>query len=184
MAIITPEAAYKMAQSANFRNFEREQVTEHFFWSEVFHNRPRFDIRSADVQIFKNGLKQAELMEQIRVYLRKKLDDKACIKVTSWWRSPLVNTQQKGAKGSMHLQALATDFVVPGYEDKQGNRRVQALLVPYRMTLPFSIEITNGEWTHIDSRPARIVFENQGNGNYKVWNLQEEYAFVKACGGA
>ena len=184
--IVSPQEAFNYCQGAGatIAGLSNVKVSENFTWAEVFTNRTILQTKQAGLKIFQNAKVQADLLEEIRQHLKNKMGAGVVMKVTSWYRPPAVNSAIKGAaKGSMHLQALATDFIVPGFGDVAGNRRVQALLIPVKDEIGFCLEITNGKWTHVDNRQSHIVFENKGNGAYPVWGLAHMKAFVRAYGG-
>jgi len=101
------------------------------------------------------------------------------ITITSGFRTAAHNSSIKtAAKGSMHLYGLAADFVVSGLEPPQ----VQAKLMAVKDKLGICVEITHGNWTHIDLRPSCIVFENLGNREYKTLSLAEIKEFIRKHG--
>lgn len=153
-------------------------VSPNFTWAEVFTNRSLAEAKAAPLKIFENALFQAGKLEKIRAYLRLKLGKGVSIIVTSWYRPSGANASVGGAKGSSHLTALATDFIIPGFGDVTGNRKIQALLIPMKDDIGFCLEITNGKWTHVDARSAHFVFENKGNGQYPVLGLEALKAFI------
>jgi hypothetical protein len=177
--IVTPDKMFGTVRAEGFRMDKlNTRITEHFTWAEVFHNRTLVEVQQAGLPIFKNGLTQARLMERIRVYLSQKLGHEAIIIVKSWFRSLAANRSAGGASRSSHLQALATDFSVVGYEGEAGNRYIQALLIPFVFPTCFCLELTGGPWTHADSRLLRYVFDNKG----RVLTGAEQKAFVKQWG--
>ena len=174
---------YCQGAGATMDGLKRLKISENFTWGEVFTNRTILQAKQAGLQIFRNAEIQAEKLEKIREYLKNKLGPGVVMIVTSWYRPPAANAKAGGARGSMHLQALATDFIVPGFGDVAGNRRVQAILIPVKDQIGFCLEITNGKWTHVDNRQSHIVFENKGNGQYPVRGLEWMKSFVRANGG-
>lgn len=181
--------ARQVFDSVQARGFQLEQmkqwrVSQHFTWAEVFTGRSLLHVKQAPLIIFENAAeRQAPLMERIRAYLREHLDEDAVIRVTSWYRPPEVNQAIKGAASkSLHLRALATDFVVPGYESTAGNKKVQAVLLPQYKAMGFALEITNGSWTHADSRLEPIIFERKPNWTYVTWDERLIKHFLHAHG--
>jgi hypothetical protein len=154
------------------------QISDNFTWAEVFHNRGIDEIRSAPVGIYQNALVQARLMEIVRSQLRAKFIPNASIQVSSWWRSPKANQAIGGAKKSQHLQALATDFVVPGLASVEGNKTVQASLLTMMRAIGFCLEITGGQWSHVDARRDCIAFRPDGS----VLTSQDEVLFIQRFG--
>lgn len=186
MAIVTPQQIYQYVHSPEFSvvALGKLMVSPHFSWGEVFTNRKMSEIRSASISIFHNAVQQAARMEKVRAYLGKKLGREVFIDVSSWYRSPGANQAVGGATGSSHLVALATDFTVRGYADEKGNKFIQALLIPAKDSIGFCLEITNGKWTHVDGRPAHIVFENLGGNRYRTLNVVQMQDFIRKYGVA
>lgn len=182
MGIITPIQAYDLVHRPEFRRetLKGRNVSENFGWLEVFANRSLAEVRGADKTIFINAFKQARIMELVRAHIRAHLKTDAIIQVISWYRSPAANAAAGGANRSSHLAALATDFVVPGIAPV----KVQAWLAGVKDSIGFCLEITNGNWTHVDARALRIVFENLGNGRYKTLTPAEILAFRRKHGAA
>lgn len=174
---------YCQGAGATMDGLKKLKISENFTWGEVFTNRTILQAKQAGLQIFKNAVVMATKMERVREYLRNKLGQGVVIIVTSWYRSPAANAKAGGVSKSSHLSALAVDFIVPGFGDVAGNRRVQAILIPVKDQIGFCLEITNGKWTHVDNRQAHFVFENKGNGQYPVWSLEHMKTFVRAYGG-
>jgi zinc D-Ala-D-Ala carboxypeptidase len=179
MSIITPEAAFNLIRSPGFKltDLKEVRVSEHFTWAEVFQHRSLSEVLRAGLVIFQNALIQAQKMERIREYLRGLLGE-VVIVVSSWYRSTMINNMVGGAKGSQHLLGLAVDFTVPGHSPA----KIQALLIPQKDKIGFCLEITNGNWTHVDNRPSHIVFENLGKGQYKTLGVIEMQNFIRKYG--
>lgn len=177
MQILSPQQAHGYIHSAWFTAYTLKtyHISEHFTWAEVFHNRTLADMRSAGITIYQNALQQAQRMEKVRAYLSKKLKRDCPVTVISWWRSPMANSAVGGSNKSQHLLALATDFTVEGVKPSL----VQALLIPEKDRIGFCLEITNGNWTHIDGRPKHIVFVNAGGGAYPVMTLPQMQEFIR-----
>jgi uncharacterized protein YcbK (DUF882 family) len=144
--IISPEHAHARAQTGEYNKLRKAFVSEYFSWGEVFRSRSNTAINRCGITIFRNALVQARTMEKIRKLL------KAPILVTSWYRDLQTNIAVGGANKSLHLSALATDFVAAGFEGVMGNQKVQSLIAPYVQVWGLGLEDTNGDWTHVDSR--------------------------------
>lgn len=70
-----------------------------------FHNSPKHNSPE-----YKNLLRLAETMEQVRVVCNSKP-----ILISSGYRQPNVNAAVGGSKTSVHMQGLAADFICPEY---------------------------------------------------------------------
>lgn len=176
--MMTAEEAQALVLRPDFKPelLQGRLISENFTWADVFKNRTLLEIKNVGTAIFHNAVQQAALMEKIRAWLRERFDPNARIYVTCWWRSVEANRLAHGALNSQHLYALATDFIVPGYESIEGNQRVQGCLIAFKRTQAFSLEITGGNWTHADSREIAIAFQPDGH----VFTLDQEEAFQNA----
>jgi hypothetical protein len=185
-AIVSPSVAYSIVHSLGFTldKLKQIKVSENFTWAEVFHNRTLLDVKSARIEIYKNALATAGRLEAIRRFLRELTGRALVIHITSWYRSPAANAAAGGVNRSQHMLGLAADFVVPGYQGVRGNQYIQAHLIGLKDTVKFCLEITNGQWCHIDCRPSNIVFENKGGGQYPVLTLAQRNAFIHKYGKA
>ena len=181
MEIVAAETAYNRVHASDFtlEKLKNWRVSESFAWSEVFMHRSLWEIKSATLTVFHNAQKLTTVLEQIRDTLRQKLDPDAVMVCSSWWRSPAANTKAGGAKYSQHLIGSALDFYVPDYESINGNRRIQALLIPRLKAWGFCLEITDGKWTHVDDRNGAFAFDSESH----VLTDAESKAFVRAYGG-
>jgi hypothetical protein len=181
--IASPQEAYNIVHGKGFTlgTLQTISVSENFTWAEVFTNRTMSEVQRAGMNIFQNAFLQAGRLEKIRAFLRQRFGPIA-MDVSSWYRSTAANMVAKGATGSSHLLALATDFTVRGYESADGNRRIQAYLITMKDKIGYCLEITNGQWTHVDGRPAHIVFENLGKGQYRTWGIADMKAFMSKYG--
>lgn len=186
MAVTSPKAVFELIHSASFTltMLKAHNVSEHFTWAEVFTNRTLLEVKQAPIVVLQNAVEHSKLLEKVRAYLREKLGEKTVIVIKSWWRSLAANATWGGAKKSQHLLAFAADFYVPGYESIESNKKIQALLIAMKDKIGFCLEITNGDWTHVDGRPARIVFENIGGGQYSTWGIAQMSKFMKRYGVA
>jgi hypothetical protein len=147
-----PDEAFQLGQVGKFNALRAEKITEHFTWGEVFMNCQNYEILNCPMHYFNNALIQADTMEKVREVFG------VPIMVHCWYRDPLHNMQVKGKKGSYHLQALATDFHVQGYEGITGNLHVQHILEFKPFMESCGLEYTHGSWTHVDSRGYKARF--------------------------
>lgn len=179
--ITSANDAYRIAHLPDFNGFKNERVSPNFLWSEVFRNAPVSEIRRTSMTIYNNAVRQSIIMEAIRAEIRASVKADAVMVVTSWYRSPAMNRKAGGSSKSQHLFALATDFFVPNLNTISGHKKIQACAIRLLITnkLTASVEITNGLWTHVDARVAKVVFEKIGPGKYKTLSLPEQRVFVE-----
>ncbi|HXU26257.1 MAG TPA: D-Ala-D-Ala carboxypeptidase family metallohydrolase [Bacteroidia bacterium] len=88
-----------------------------------------------------NAKRMAELMEQVRNILGKP------IIVNSMYRSPAVNKAVGGASTSMHLKALACDFICPQFGTPY--EVAERLQKEGGFTITYDQLIYEGTWVHI-----------------------------------
>lgn len=179
--IVSPEQMYKVVHSPGFTLDKLNvHISQNFTWAEVFHFRTLYEVQQAEFKIFQNAFTQSGLLERVRAYLTQKLGRPAVMIVTSWYRSLAANLAAHGSGHSSHLEALATDFVIQGFESEDGNRYIQTLLIPFVFPARFCLELTGGKWTHVDSRVFRFVFDLNGH----VLTGEEQKAFMQKWGKA
>lgn len=148
----TPKQIYDLVQSGWHGNLSEYPISEHFTWGEVFTNCSRSDIQQCARSNFDNALKQAQLMEEIRAFL------KVPIIVHCWYRSESHNERVGGAPHSYHKKALATDWHALGYESAARNLEIQKRLDNAPFMQKAGLEFTGGTWTHSDSRGVKARF--------------------------
>ena len=88
-----------------------DKISEHFTWREVTFSetaiRAGIDNTPPD-ELLPNIQRMANFMEQVRFVLGGRP-----IFISSWYRSPEVNSTIGGSKSSAHMKGLACDFVCP-----------------------------------------------------------------------
>jgi zinc D-Ala-D-Ala carboxypeptidase len=83
-------------------------VSEHFSWGEVQYSttaKARGIDNTVPESLHTNVLNTAARMEKVRAMLGN-----APLRVTSWFRCPILNKSIGGSKTSAHMQGLAVDF--------------------------------------------------------------------------
>jgi hypothetical protein len=155
MVIISPGSAYQLAQNHQLATLQQSHLSAHFTWGEVFTQCRDAEIQACPLSCFENAFRQAETMEQVRALWDRPLA------VHSWYRDAAHNRRIGGAPKSYHLQGLATDFHIHGFEGIQGNKAIQHTLdqVPFMQVC--GLEFTGGNWTHVDSRGVGARFGNR-----------------------
>ena len=137
-------------------------MTPHFSIDEVEHSNTaeRVGIPNKLPEHLKsNALVTAQGMEDVRSLLGKP------IPISSWYRSPRLNSYIGGAKASQHLLAQAVDFICPAFG------------TPYKIAdairksnIQFDQLIYEYTWVHISfvaANPRRQVLTKQHNtGGY------------------
>ena len=146
------EALTLRSTDQGIEKLKREKVSKYFTWEEVFVNRSEEEIKSTTDKILKNAIEHALKMDIVRDYLG------APITVTSWYRSPSSNIRAGGAPKSIHMIGKATDFVIKALKPSEVQKRLLDLYIKEE----FVLEITNGNWTHVDTRGYAGVIERIG----------------------
>lgn len=113
-----------------------------FRWKEALY-LPQWETHCfPDYEQYRNVLKTAEIMEEIR----KKLGNRP-IKITSWVRPKQYNEKIGGAWLSGHIYGMAVDFVHSEMDSDQVRERLRGHLD----TLNIRMEDLDGaSWVHID----------------------------------
>lgn len=137
-------------------------MTPHFSLEEVEHSNTADRIGIPNTlpdHLKSNALLAAQGMEEVRRLLGKP------IPISSWYRSPRLNSYIGGAKGSQHLLAQAIDFICPAYGSPY--KVADALR---KSNIQFDQLIYEYTWIHISfvaSNPRQQVLTKQPNrGGY------------------
>lgn len=123
-----------------------DELSEHFTWQEVIASNKAKALKLDNTlpdnlkAVAKNTALQMELVRTI-------LGNKS-IKVTSWYRSPELNTAitRNPNSKSQHVRAEAVDFICPKFGTPY---EVCLELVKYKDVLKFDQLIYEGTWIHI-----------------------------------
>lgn len=138
-------------------------LTPHFSWDEVERSdtaiRRRLDNR-LPAQLGENVQQTARHLEAVRELLGNHP-----IRVTSWYRSPALNTAIGGSKTSKHIEGLAVDFQPTGLDLESAFERIaEAPEIPFDQLI---IERTRdgARWIHLGfttGTPRREVLRADG----------------------
>ena len=118
---------------------------QHFKWKEALY-LPSWDIHVFPYEdIALNIIQTANRMDAIRNILGKP------IHVVNWYRPPSYNQEIGGSKFSQHMNGLAVDFYVKGYNSEV----VRELLLDFLVRLNIRMEdLPGANWVHIDLGPV------------------------------
>jgi zinc D-Ala-D-Ala carboxypeptidase len=118
-------------------------LTDNFTWAEavVTHNRAGIVNTIQGESTMGNILNTAMHMEKVRECLGG-----VPILISSWYRSPALNTQVGGARNSDHLLGAAVDFIAPAYGTPL---EICKKLVQDKNLLGFKQLILEHSWVHI-----------------------------------
>lgn len=115
-------------------------------------------------EVLSNIQSAAMSMERVREKLGKN-----SIIVSSWYRSPALNTKAKGSKTSAHMQGWAIDFTCPGYGTID---MVMRTIIDSDINYDQIINEYDGAWCHISfdpkNRKQKLAITSQGTKEY-VW---------------
>lgn len=138
-------------------------VTPHFSWAEVTRSATagRLGI-SNDVpsELRLNVARTAQFMECIRSHLQD-----TPIRVTSWYRSPLLNATIGGSKTSVHPEALAVDWQPIGMPLELAFERVALSSLPFDQLIQEGTK-SGARWIHVGLSygvPRREVLKAWGD---------------------
>lgn len=81
------------------------------------------------------------ILQPLRTYLNQP------IKISSGYRSPMVNTAIGGSKTSQHSKGQAADFSVPGLTNAQIIEAIRALKLPYDQVI--DEQLRGKHWVHV-----------------------------------
>lgn len=82
-----------------------------------------------------------KILQPLRTYLNQP------IKISSGYRSPLVNTAIGGSKTSQHSKGQAADFSVPGLTNAQIIEAIRKLNLPYDQVI--DEQLRGKHWVHV-----------------------------------
>jgi len=147
------------------------KITEHFNWDEVAFSETaaRNDIdNTPPLSLHPNIMRMAKFMEQVRYVVGGRP-----IFISSWYRSPELNSVIGGSKTSAHMKGLACDCICP----MLGSPLRFAKEI-YESNLDFDQVIHEfGRWVHIglaegNRRQALTAYRENGKTIY-VEGLKE-----------
>lgn len=130
-----------------FRLADFAQLSPHFTLEEATHSqtatRLGIDNVPVDVETLERVRQAAEQMEIVRSLLRDEP-----IKVSSWYRSPALNTAVGSGATSAHLLGLAVDFICPGFGTPL---QIARHLAEHSRGTPLRYDqiICEGTWIHV-----------------------------------
>lgn len=135
------------------------KLTEHFTLEEMtrsFEGARKGINNELPSNMMGNIVLSAELMEEVRAILGKPVQIHSC------YRSPAVNKLVGGKPSSMHLQALAVDFVCPEFgTPAQVAEAILARGISFgKMIYEFD------SWIHIQPGTERKVFTINEHGTF------------------
>lgn len=142
-------------------------LSPHFTYLESIHSQTasRLGIDNTPTKdVLANIQSAARSMERVREKLGKN-----SIIVSSWYRSPALNTRIKGSKTSAHMQGWAIDFTCPGYGTID---KVMRTIIDSGINYDQIINEYDGAWCHISfdpkNRKQKLAITSQGTKEY-VW---------------
>lgn len=150
--LLGPDAAYTLAKAGKIAQLRQSHASAHFTWNELMGKVPNLDVVKMPKEAFRNLVKLASLLEDVRRYFGKP------VVITSGYRTVPMNTAAGGSKGSYHLHGLAADFVVPGLAPKF----VYQSLHPQLFTQKAGLGKYTGH-THIDARGTKARWSGTYN---------------------
>lgn len=130
-----------------FRLGDFSQLSPHFTLEEATHSqtatRLGIDNAPVDIETLERIRQAAEQMELVRSLLRDEP-----ITVSSWYRSPALNTAVGSGPTSAHLLGLAVDLICPGFGSPLDIARH---LASHSRGTPLRYDqiIHEGSWVHV-----------------------------------
>lgn len=138
-----------------------DYLSTHFTLTEALHSQAASRLGLSNdppLELFANIKTTAYAMERVRTLL-----DSKPILISSWYRSPEVNTAVGGSKSSAHTMGWAVDFTAPTFGSVgQIIDRIRASGLDYDQL----INEFNGSWCHISidpkNRKQALVIDKDG----------------------
>lgn len=118
-----------------------------------------------DAKVIENLIYLAKELENVRICLNNN-----AMRISSGYRSPLLNKAIGGSSKSQHCKGLAVDFTCPGFSDVNG---IVEML--YKSGIPYDQCILEfGNWVHLSfpgegkkPRKQTLIIDRSGVRNYK-----------------
>lgn len=128
-------------------------LTEHFTLDELTHSETavrRGIDNTPDEYVLKNLRMLADGLERVRSVLGHPM------RISSGYRSPLLNAIVGGSRNSYHIRGLAADFTCPAFGTP---RDVAMAIVTAADSIDYDSIIHEGRWVHIQfsDNPRRQV---------------------------
>lgn len=128
-------------------------LTEHFTLDELTHSETavrRGIDNTPDEYVLKNLRMLADGLERVRSVLGHPM------RISSGYRSPLLNAIVGGSRNSYHIRGLAADFTCPAFGTP---RDVAMAIVTAADSIDYDSIIHEGRWVHIQfaNNPRRQV---------------------------
>ena len=121
------------------------RLSDNFDWEEVTATSHRDIDNTLPAELHRNAIFTAARMEYVRACLGGKI-----ILVSSWYRSPALNTAVGGSKTSDHMTGCAVDFLCPRFGSPE---QVCKQLQLFKQSIGFKQLIFEHTWTHISWDP-------------------------------
>ena len=137
-------------------------ISTYFSWQEVTHSETAE--RKGIDNMLPEHLKEAAIRTALRMDAVRKLLNRPVI-VSSWYRSPALNTAIGGSKTSSHTKGEAVDFICPQFGSAF---KIAQFLEANVDVLQFDQLIYEGTWVHISftSKPRKQVLTWLGGATY------------------
>lgn len=134
-------------------DLKKIQLSPDFNLGEFVKTSTGLDNIPTDVEIENLRLLVANVLQPLRTYLKKP------IRITSGYRSPLVNAAVSGSSTtSQHMKGQAADFQIDGMTNQQIIDTVRMLGLPYDQII--DEQLRGSKWVHVSYSKT---------GNRKAW---------------